>query len=91
MVIAEIQRLCICIDCSPAELHQILKSLERMNAVVHFIKKSPKKLARFQTMMGEIEKRGENPRDKYVLRPLCPTLWGMRLPGRVPNSLSSNT
>ena len=63
-----------------AAIPQIMISLERMNAVVHFIKNSPKKLDRFQTMMDEIEKRGDNPQDKHLLRPLCPTRWVMRLP-----------
>ena len=58
---------------------EVALALVRMNAVVHFIRNSPKKLDKFKDMVAQVEV-GEIALNNHNLRPLCPTRWVMRLP-----------
>ena len=58
---------------------EVTLSLVRMNAVVHFIRNSPKKLDKFKDIVAQVEV-GEIPLNNHNLRTLCPTRWVMCLP-----------
>ena len=51
---------------------EVALTLVRMNAVVHFIRNSPKKLDKFKDMVAQVEV-GEIALNNHNLRPLCPT------------------
>ena len=55
---------------------EVALALARMNAVIHFIRNSPKKLDKFKDMVAQVEVE-ETPLNYYNLRSLCPTLWVM--------------
>ena len=61
------------------DIPEVVNALERMNAVVHFIKNSPKKWQGFQMIVEETNVN-DNHMNQKLLRPLCPTRWVMRLP-----------
>ena len=61
------------------DIPEVVNALEKMNAVVHFIKNSPKKWQKFQMIVEETNVN-DNHMNQKLLRPLCPTGWVMRLP-----------
>ena len=60
---------------------EVAIALERMHAVVQFIKNSPKKWDRFKSIVNSVSADDLSfPKDNHMLRPLCTTRWVMRLP-----------
>ena len=60
---------------------EVAIALERMHSVVQFIKNSPKKWDRFQSIVNFASTDDMSfPKDNHMLRPLCTTRWVMRFP-----------
>ena len=73
-------QLNLCVQDSLVVIPEVSITLERMNSVVNFIKNSPKKLGRFNSIVQQQENYDIPHRHDKVLRPICPTRWVMRLP-----------
>ena len=54
----------------------ISKALEHMNAIINFVRSSPKRLGIFKSFVLEDPDNNST----MTIRPLCPTRWVMRLP-----------
>ena len=57
-------------------INPIAKALEHMNAIVNFVRSSPKRLGIFKSVVLEDPDNNST----MTIRPLCPTRWVMRLP-----------
>ena len=57
-------------------INPIAKALEHMNAIINFVRSSPKRLGIFKSFVLEDPDNNST----MTIRPLCPTRWVMRLP-----------
>ena len=57
-------------------INPIAKTLEHMNAIVNFVRSSPKRLGIFKSVVL----KDPDYNSTMTIRPLCPTRWVMHLP-----------